>query len=118
MSDLILSPERPAVVGIVHDAESLAQIKRGLVSEETCDLLEIRLDALETAGTVSPFIWFGGAQGCSSLPLLVTARSPREGGLNNLDPRERSAMLLGACEECFHFETIAPCQLAPQRVGQ
>jgi 3-dehydroquinate dehydratase I len=78
-----------SVVAAVADPGSLANLPQ-LPLAEMCDVVELRLDAwpqqhwlsVRTAGQVK-------------IPLLMTARSPNEGGRNNLSAIQRELLLKG-----------------------
>lgn len=79
----------PRVVATVHRPEDLDLILAGTVPVETCDLLEFRLDNLrDHLKNVE------AAMRVSSLPCLITARHPDEGGAGNLSTEERRQLLL------------------------
>jgi 3-dehydroquinate dehydratase-1 len=77
----------PRVVATVHRAEDLDC----RVPPETCDLLEYRLDNLRDHFTSAE-----RSLAASSLPCLITARHPAEGGAGDLDAAERRELLLRA----------------------
>lgn len=60
-----------------------------IIDSSECDLIELRLDALGSGAEVREF----AAKQKASLPLLLTARNPDEGGENDLSDRERAAAL-------------------------
>ncbi len=71
--------DRPNVVGIVESSAAL-RLAAGL----PLDLVEIRLDAFEAAPDLRGL----------AAPLLATVRSPREGGRQALNARERASRYL------------------------
>jgi len=83
----ILSHGRPLVVGTLHEAKGISLLKT-LASRRRhgVDLLEVRLDCIGTLRL--PAAW--------PLPVIATARHPREGGGGNLSSRERGRLLLGS----------------------
>lgn len=74
-----LRTDRVNVVGIV---ETPAALRRARALP--LDAVELRLDAFESAPGLGAF----------PLPLIATARSPREGGRNDLNARERASRYL------------------------
>ncbi|MCB1225926.1 MAG: type I 3-dehydroquinate dehydratase [Verrucomicrobiales bacterium] len=88
-SQLFLS-QRPLVVGVVSDAETLASWLA--LSEEararSCDVVELRLDTVALEGGELKERVREVTQ-----PLLVTARHPAEGGAASERAAERAAML-------------------------
>ena len=73
---------RANIVGI---AATPAAIRRALrLPAGTIDALELRLDAFESAPDVAEL----------RVPVITTARSPKEGGANNLNARERASRQL------------------------
>jgi len=76
----------PAIVGVILSRDDL---RRAVAMRTTPDLFEVRLDALtrrieDIKDDLDKL----------RAPLIVTARHPREGGVNQLPPRERRALLL------------------------
>jgi 3-dehydroquinate dehydratase-1 len=61
-----------------------------LARELPLDLLEVRLDAFEVAPDLRGF----------AMPILATVRSPKEGGRNGLNARERSSRYLAVLGQC------------------
>jgi 3-dehydroquinate dehydratase-1 len=88
---VILSPAQPKVVGSFGNVESLAATtyQQALAA---CDLLEIRLDLLETPET-RPWAHLTG------IPMLFTARRGDEGGKGDLSAARRSELLEAVLEE-------------------
>jgi 3-dehydroquinate dehydratase-1 len=77
------------VVGSIGSAEALARVECGVVPE-TCDMIEIRLDALAAGGALAgrnSWVHLAG------VPLLFTARRRDEGGTGDLDAAARSGLL-------------------------
>jgi 3-dehydroquinate dehydratase-1 len=79
-------PAPPQIVGVIF---SRADFQRALRMRNPPDLFELRLDAL--AGSIDAI-----RNGIDRLPapFMVTARHPREGGVNQLSSRERRDLLL------------------------
>jgi len=84
----MLSPTRPLVIGTVHEPTGLAIARRGGRSLIGVDLLEARLDCLH--GKKFPEVW--------PLPVIATARHPREGGSNSLPLTTRRILLESSLE--------------------
>ncbi len=82
----LLLQGRPLIVGTVHDAAGLAKVK-SLKSGAAhgLDVLEARLDVLNPGGLKLPSGW--------PLPVIATARHPREGGEGNLPASVRRMLL-------------------------
>ncbi|MCB1077945.1 MAG: type I 3-dehydroquinate dehydratase [Verrucomicrobiae bacterium] len=88
MIDLSTFLSHPRVVATVHQPEDLAWLRQAPAISEQCDLLEFRLDNLrhhleEVRETMR----------ASSVPCLITARHPEEGGAGNLDEETRKDLL-------------------------
>lgn len=77
------------IVGILHTEACLKKLseEEDTLPSAGIDLLEVRLDALPH-GCSMPEKW--------SLPVIATARNPREGGQNNLSLQERQQLLTAA----------------------
>ena len=80
-------PSTPQTVGVIFTRTDLRRAAR---MRNPPDLFELRLDALfarseEFTGTIRDL----GA------PLIITARHPREGGVNQLSAQKRRALFLG-----------------------
>ena len=76
----------PRIVGVIF---SRADLQRALRMRKAPDFFELRLDALlpclnEVRRAVAQI----------RAPLIITARHPREGGVNNLSAEQRRALLL------------------------
>jgi len=82
-------PFSPLVVGILHTEACLKKLAEEKLDlhKTGIDLLEVRLDALPR-GFQMPETW--------PLPVIATARDPREGGQNNLSLQERQQLLTAA----------------------
>ena len=80
-----IQSHQPLVVGAVGDRRVL----QAIIDSEQCDLIELRLDALGAGAEVQEF----AEKHKESLPLLLTARHPDEGGLNDLTDQERASAL-------------------------
>lgn len=76
------------IVGILHTEVCLQKLseERDVLQSTDIDLLEVRLDALPHDCSMREW----------PLPVLATARDPREGGLNNLSLQERQQLLTAA----------------------
>ena len=81
----LLQRRQPLVVG---SAGSQKAIKPLYVGEE-CDIIELRLDCLGNGEDVHQFV----ESHRNSLPLILTARHPDEGGSNGLSARRRAELL-------------------------
>jgi 3-dehydroquinate dehydratase-1 len=79
-------PKIPQIVGVIF---SRADFQRALRMRHPPDLFELRLDAL--AGHLD---FVGNAITGLGVPLIITARHPREGGMNDLSSRERQRLLV------------------------
>ena len=77
----------PLTVGAICDPESLEKIW----GASDCDLLELRLDALGNVLQIRSF----AERSRQHVPLLVTARHPDEGGMNDLTSAARESLLRG-----------------------
>jgi 3-dehydroquinate dehydratase type I len=86
---LVLKSSRPLVVGSFGNAESLAAASIPDVVA-VCDLIEIRLDLLDSQAILTGSRPWAHLEG---LPLLFTARRGDEGGAGNLDARQRTDLL-------------------------
>ncbi|GHC44659.1 3-dehydroquinate dehydratase [Roseibacillus persicicus] len=75
----------PLTVGAITDAKALA----GNFGTESADLVELRLDALGSGQAVIDFAQRHHGQ----IPLLITARTPEEGGANQLAFEKRLELL-------------------------
>ena len=81
----LLQSRQPLVVGSAGSEKALET----LYSEEDCDLIELRLDSLGNGDSVHDF----ARRQRLSLPLLLTARHPDEGGTNQLSISQRAEIL-------------------------
>ena len=79
-------PKIPQIVGVIF---SRADFQRALRLRHSPDLFELRLDAL--AGHLE---FVGNEITRLGAPLIITARHPQEGGMNDLSSRERQRLLL------------------------
>jgi 3-dehydroquinate dehydratase-1 len=82
----VVTSSAPKIVGVIF---SQADLQRALRMRRPPDFFELRLDAL-----VSSIDETRAAIAHLRAPIIVTARHPREGGLNQLPSRERRALLL------------------------
>jgi 3-dehydroquinate dehydratase-1 len=80
------APPSPQIVGVILTRSDLRRAAR---LRNPPDLFEVRLDALFAKSEKG-----GAALGDLRVPLIITARHPREGGLNHLSARERRALFL------------------------
>jgi 3-dehydroquinate dehydratase-1 len=78
----------PRVVATVHQPEDLAWLAAERLDEATCDLLEFRLDNLRDHLAAAT-----EAMAAATVPVLITARHPAEGGAGDLDTSARVALL-------------------------
>jgi 3-dehydroquinate dehydratase-1 len=79
------NPPAPQIVGVIS---SRADLRRAVRMRNPPDLFELRLDAAVTRIEEAK-----DAIGRLRAPLIITARHPREGGLNELSSRERRRLL-------------------------
>lgn len=79
-------PSTPQIAGVIFTRTDL---RRAVRMRNPPDLFELRMDAL-FAGSEE----VKGAIGDLQAPLIITARHPREGGLNQLSAQKRRALLL------------------------
>ncbi|MCP5546596.1 MAG: type I 3-dehydroquinate dehydratase [Akkermansiaceae bacterium] len=110
-SDFRLDTGRTNVVGSFGDGRSLATADPQATAE-ACDLVEIRLDLLDTAYRGVPERIWGHLAG---LPLLFTARRGDEGGAGNLGADTRARMLEAALEDaaCVDIEVASIGEMKP-----
>jgi len=98
--------QRPLAVGAITDPEALSQS----FTNDDCDLIELRLDALHESPLLQTF--------CEShskhIPLLITARDPTEGGLNSLPLTTRTRLLT----EYLPFAAAIDLELANHQAYQ
>jgi 3-dehydroquinate dehydratase-1 len=81
-----MKPASPQIVGVIL---SPADFQRATRMRNPPDLFELRLDALvASSGAIR------NALEQLPAPAIITARHPREGGANELSPRERRALLV------------------------
>ena len=81
----IYSTTRPRIVGVIFSPRDLLRANE---LHPAPDFFELRLDALE-----SVVDQIEAALPTIDLPLIITARHPREGGCNNLTAVRRAALL-------------------------
>ena len=81
----LLRSRQPLVVGSAGDHKALGHV----YCAEDCDLVELRLDRLGNGQEGHNFV----ERQRSSLPLLMTARHPDEGGMNQLSKAQRAELL-------------------------
>jgi len=81
------NPASPSVVGTIHTSGGLQAAAR--LSVKQLDMVEIRVDQLGRLPSPARLEKI-------SLPKLITARDPREGGEGALDLRQREALYLAA----------------------
>lgn len=101
----MIRPDRPLVVGTLHEAMGLKEASAWKSGRAPVDLLEARLDAL--TGLQLPRRW--------KLPVIATARHPREGGVGGHSPATRRRMLTEAVPwaSAIDVELRSAQQLAP-----
>jgi 3-dehydroquinate dehydratase-1 len=80
------APSSPQIVGVIFTRTDL---RRAAQMRNPPDLFELRLDALFAKSEKGK-----AAVENLGVPLIITARHPREGGLNHLSARERRALFL------------------------
>ncbi|MEY2489101.1 MAG: 3-dehydroquinate dehydratase [Verrucomicrobiota bacterium] len=80
------NPSTPQLVGVIF---TRADLQRAVRMRNPPDLFELRLDALMAKSAEVE-----SALADLRVPLIITARHPREGGSNCLSARERRALLL------------------------
>ena len=80
------APSSPQIVGVIFTRTDL---RRATQMRNPPDLFELRLDALFAKSEKGK-----AALGDLRVPLIITARHPREGGSNHLSARERRALFL------------------------
>jgi 3-dehydroquinate dehydratase-1 len=87
-----------ALTKVVGSFGSLSDLENSSVSKvrESCDLVEIRLDLLCSAGNKLPGAPWSHLSG---LPLLFTARRVEEGGALPLSPADRMELLRGVLND-------------------
>ena len=84
-SRTVKAASRPRSVGVIFSAQDL---RRALRLRKPPDLFELRLD-----GLISMIDQLPKAIPSLRRPLIITARSPREGGTNNLSLHQRRNLL-------------------------
>lgn len=86
----LLFSTRPLAVGVVADAAALAHFTSldSAARANLCDVAELRLDQLQL-----PAADLRAQLAGNTLPLLLTARHPAEGGQAPEDPAARAAMI-------------------------
>lgn len=84
----LLHSHSPLVVGAVSLPETLAGIAAGAGLDAECDVVELRLDSLALSARE-----VHERATAITLPLLITARHPEEGGHGNLDSNARAGLL-------------------------
>lgn len=85
-SKSLLVSSRPLAVGVVSQAQTLASLPPDL--DRQCDAVELRLDLLGL-----PADQIRSAAASISVPILLTARHPAEGGQGTEDAAGRIALL-------------------------
>lgn len=81
---MFIFPSKPLTVGAITDEKALASD----FDQSSCDVIELRLDALGAGSKVVDFCERHHGQ----IPLLMTARDPSEGGVKEQTLDERLAM--------------------------
>jgi len=84
----VLHSTQPLVVGAVSSAATLEGISQVTLTPEDCDILELRLDMIDL-----PLEELVLHASHLTLPLLMTARHPDEGGQGLLDLAARTRLL-------------------------
>src|ERR1022692_1698144 len=85
--NLFASPT-PLVVGVISSSQILGQFSQTDVLCDECDVIELRLDMIDL-----PAAELHAQASHFSLPLLITARHPDEGGHGALDAARRASLL-------------------------
>lgn len=108
----LLFSTKPLAVGVVADAAALEHLISldNAARANLCDLAELRLDQLKM-----PAEELRAALAGNTLPLLLTARHPAEGGQGPEDPQGRAAMI----EPLLDLATLIDLELrsAAQMLG-
>src|ERR1700682_2512053 len=89
-------PSTPQIVGVILTRTDL---RRAIRMRNPPDLFELRLDAFSARSKEVK-----GAIKNLRAPLIITARHPREGGLNQLSPQERRTLLLRFLPEAAYVD--------------
>jgi 3-dehydroquinate dehydratase-1 len=102
----LISSGRTLVVGTIHESVALGAVKKPIAKGGASrfpgiDVLEARLDSL--AGSKLPESW--------QLPVIATARHPREGGAGNLSQTARRKLL----EEALPWASAIDVELRSAR---
>ncbi len=84
----LLASSSPLVVGVVSSVPTLEGISSTQLTSADCDLVELRLDMIDL-----PAAELHAHAASVSLPLLITARHPDEGGHGNLNSARRTSLL-------------------------
>jgi 3-dehydroquinate dehydratase-1 len=88
-------PTGPNIIGVIHNQNAL-QATETAENQQSCDLFEVRWDAF--MGDSELVIEWVARQ---RLPLIMTARSPREGGPEGLAVEERARLLTLALPHAY-----------------
>lgn len=87
-SKSLLHGNNPLVVGAVSSSQMLEGISQISLTTDECDIIELRLDSITL-----PHDELHSHAAHLTLPLLITARHPEEGGHGQLSASQRSALL-------------------------
>ena len=85
----LLKQASALVVGAISSAAILEEVSQAGLTSGDCDLLELRLDSIDL-----PIAEVHALASRLTLPLLITARHPDEGGHRNLSTSQRQELLL------------------------
>lgn len=86
-SNLFISPT-PLVVGVLASGPALTAFSQSNCQADDCDLCELRLDTIALPGEEVRAL-----AARITLPLILTARHPDEGGQGGLDAAHRTALI-------------------------
>jgi 3-dehydroquinate dehydratase-1 len=103
-ADFSLAGGRVMTVGSIGGSAALETSVASAV-RQSCDIAEIRLDAISGDGIPEPCRW----SHLREVPLLFTARRASEGGNGNLDSVTRAALLEAALDDaaCIDIEVAS-----------
>lgn len=79
---------RPLVVGVIASKEALARFSNSTTQSGDCDLSELRLDMIDL-----PAAELKAEAARITVPILLTARHPDEGGHGALNAAQRTSLL-------------------------
>ncbi len=87
-SKTLFSSPTPLVVGVVASAPALNAFSQSNTQDADCDLCELRLDMVDL-----PEAELGALVARITVPLILTARHPDEGGQGGLDAAHRTSLI-------------------------